>query len=394
MYIYEPREDTELILSQLKNYAKGNILDIGTGTGILAIAAAKVNIFNHVIGVDINDEALECAKKQAEGLDNIQFIHSDLFEAFKGKEKKFDLVIFNPPYLPEEPEEDDDVKIALSGGKKGYEILERFFSEASPYLMPYGKILILFSTLTGREKVHEIIERYGFSYQKITEESFFQETLFVYLVEKSKFLLNLESKSMTNIEKLAKGHRGLIYTADLKGKKVAIKIKNPDSEAIGTILNEARWLKVLNMKGIGPELLFHEDEMFCYNYIHGIFIEKFFQLENKANIKKVIKDVFEQCFTLDSMQINKEEMHNPYKHVIVTQEKEPKSVLIDFERMHPSEDPKNVTQFCQYVSSAKVLKILRQKGFKIEKAKMISAAKRYKKQMNKGNLHGIFSIIR
>lgn len=394
MYIYEPREDTELILNQLKYYAKGNILDMGTGTGILAIAAAKTSPFNQVIGIDINPDAVEHARKEAESknIENIRLIQSDLFEALKDKEIKFDLIIFNPPYLPEQEGETEELKLALSGGKKGYEVLERFFGEVSNYLMPYGKVLVLFSTLTGKEKVHEIIERFAFNYQKIAEESYFHETLFVYLVEKSKLLLNLESKSMSNIQKLAKGHRGLIYTASWKDKKVAIKVKNPDSEAIGTLLNEARWLKVLNLRSIGPNLLFQEDEMFCYEFAEGVFIEEFINTANKSQIKDVIKEVFSQCFVLDTMKITKEEMHNPHKHVIIDAKQ--KVTLIDFERVHVSLEPKNVTQFCQYITSAKISKILKSKDIKIEKRRMIAAAKKYKHNMDKSNLRAILSLIR
>ena len=59
--IYEPREDTFLMLEEVRRFAKGNVLEIGTGSGILALIAAETA--KHVIGVDINQEAVEFASK-------------------------------------------------------------------------------------------------------------------------------------------------------------------------------------------------------------------------------------------------------------------------------------------------------------------------------------------
>ena len=77
--IYEPREDTFLILKQIKYHATGDVLDMGTGSGVLAIAAAKAA--DYVIGVDVNEDALEYARAKAEEfeLENVEFINSDLF---------------------------------------------------------------------------------------------------------------------------------------------------------------------------------------------------------------------------------------------------------------------------------------------------------------------------
>ena len=100
--VYEPREDSFLILHQIRRFAKGNVLDMGTGSGILAIEAAKYA--DRVIAADINKDALEFAKEQARanGVINTKFVLSDLFSYFEQHPVKFDLIIFNPPYLPED----------------------------------------------------------------------------------------------------------------------------------------------------------------------------------------------------------------------------------------------------------------------------------------------------
>jgi release factor glutamine methyltransferase len=380
--VYEPREDTFLIEEQAAKYAQGRVLDMGTGTGVLAIEASQKADF--VIGADINKDALDYAKKKAEamGIRNIKFVHSDLFGYFKQNPDKFDLIIFNPPYLPEQKEEEPEIAMQLSGGKKGYELLEKFISHASGYLAPFGRILILFSTLTNKDKVHEILEKYAFNYQKLSEKSFDFETLFVYLVEKSDTLRLFESKGMADVKKIAKGHRGIVYTAKYKGAKAAIKKKRPDSEAVGRMQNEARWLKFLNRKGIGPKFLFSEDDYLVYRFVEGKFIMDFLKKADKKSIRKVLINVLRQCNLLDIAGINKEEMHHPLKHIIV---KGSKPVMIDFERVHAAQKPKNVTQFLQFLSSRNVYNILNKKGLSIYKGtwaqtkeKFMEMAKKYK----------------
>ncbi len=181
--IYEPREDSYQILESVKKYAKGVVLDIGTGSGILAIEASKTADF--VYGADINETALEYAEKQARGIKNIKFIKSDVFNYFKKHNQTFDLIVFNPPYLPEDKREPKDSKLQTTGGKKGYEILERFLSEAGNFLKPKGKVIILFSSLTGKKEVEKSIKQNNFNFEKLAEEKCSFEKLYVYLLEKT-----------------------------------------------------------------------------------------------------------------------------------------------------------------------------------------------------------------
>ena len=252
--IYEPREDSILILKQIKFHAHGNVLDIGTGTGLLAFEAARSA--DKVIGIDVNEDALQFARAQQKRLKlkNITFIPSDLFAYFKDHPMRFDLIIFNPPYLPLDEAEPEESRLATTGGVKGYELLEKFFAEAGDHLMHTGKILVLFSTLTGKDKIHDIMEKNAFSFQKLDEEELFGETIFVYLAEKSNLRRRMELKGITNIKRLTQGHRGVIFTGDLAGMKVGIKQQREDIPVTWSVLNEARWLKVLNRKLILREI--------------------------------------------------------------------------------------------------------------------------------------------
>ncbi len=166
--IYEPREDSFLLQEQVRKFAEGRVLDMGTGSGFQAIAATETA--DYVLAVDIDPEAVEYVKKK--GLNAIQ---SDLFENVNGQ---FDLIIFNPPYLPEDPEEPVDSRLATTGGREGSELLLRFLEDARKYLSEEGMILVLVSSLTG--KADEIFK--GYDYKLLDSEKLFMEELFVYLL--------------------------------------------------------------------------------------------------------------------------------------------------------------------------------------------------------------------
>jgi release factor glutamine methyltransferase len=170
MTLYEPQEDSYLLNKFVRQYAQGKVLDMGTGTGLQAVAAME-DEENEVLAVDINPEAVEYVKKKG-----VNAILSDLFEKVEGK---FDLIIFNPPYLPEDKREPEDSKLATTGGKKGDEILKRFLLQAKEHLEENGKILLVISSLTGDPK--ELFKDY--SWKLLEKEEIFMETLSVYLLQ-------------------------------------------------------------------------------------------------------------------------------------------------------------------------------------------------------------------
>ncbi|MBW2999658.1 hypothetical protein KY339_03215, partial [Candidatus Woesearchaeota archaeon] len=81
---------------------------------------------------------------------------------------------------------------------------------------------------------------------------------------------------------------------------------------------------------------------------------------------------------------------HPYKHVVVGK----KVVLLDFERANFTKKPKNVTQFCQYVTSKKIVDMLAKKKIKVNVQKIRNLAKEYKKNINLKNFNNILAEIK
>ncbi len=371
MHHYLAREDSFLLAEQVKKHAKGDCLDMGTGSGILALAAEKKA--TKVVAADIDKKVIDFCKKNIHSK-KIRFIQSDLFNNVR---ERFDTISFNPPYLPAIKGEPKSLALKIAGGKHGYEIIDRFLGQASAHLNPDGKILIVFSSLTNKEKVNEIIETYLFEFKEISSQKLFAETLHVYLIKKSNLLKELEQKKIKNIKKITKGHRGIICSGNLKNKKIIVKHQRKNIWAKETVKREAGYLRLLNKHNIGPKLIFAKDDYFIAGYIKGKLIKDFLKTATRKQKINIIKNILKQCYALDQLKINKEEMHNPYKHIIIS--KNP--MMIDFERANKTTNPKNVTQFCQYIS--KILRI-----------DLIDLARQYKLSPTKQNFSKIIKAIK
>ena len=148
-----PRQDTEILVEEVINIAKKNnakkILDLCTGSGAIAVSLAKYLPQAEITAIDISNEALKIAKKNAisNNVENqITFISSDMFTNLN--EEKFDIIVSNPPYIKTNVIEELDMQvknepyIALDGGKDGLEFYKKIINESYQYLKFNGYLCL------------------------------------------------------------------------------------------------------------------------------------------------------------------------------------------------------------------------------------------------------------
>ena len=170
--VLSPRIDTEVLveeaLKKIKAYRLEKVLDLCTGSGVIAITIAKLSS-SKVDAVDISKQALSLAEQNAKknGV-KVQFIHSDLFKELK-KSKKYDIIISNPPYIKSEDIEklDSEVKnydprLALDGGADGLDFYRKIISQSKSYLAQ-GGYLFFEVGLNQAEDVEKLMKENGFA---------------------------------------------------------------------------------------------------------------------------------------------------------------------------------------------------------------------------------------
>jgi release factor glutamine methyltransferase len=183
--VYEPAEDSFLFAENIEVKEGERVLDMGTGCGLLAILAAEKA--DEVVAVDVNPYAVRCAKKNAKlsgASGKIAFVRGNLFDALHEK-TRFDLILFNAPYLPkDESELDSWLTRSWSGGTFGRETIDRFIAQSAAHLERNGRILLLQSNIAGIAETFHAFEANCFRAEIIAECSVpFFETLVLFKAE-------------------------------------------------------------------------------------------------------------------------------------------------------------------------------------------------------------------
>ena len=175
--VYKPAEDTFLLLDNLKVRPGETVLEVGCGNGIVSLTAAQHT--NRVVATDINPSAVEAVKRNAklnrlEG--KVEARVGLLFKPVAGE--RFDLIIFNPPYLPQEPKEKiGRLELAWSGGPTGREVSNMFIENVRTVLKEGGRVLLIQSSVSAGEKTIEHLKRKGFSVRVLDKRKLDFETL-------------------------------------------------------------------------------------------------------------------------------------------------------------------------------------------------------------------------
>ena len=176
--IYQPAEDSfflaeaakKIISKLLTHNPQLKALDMGSGSGIITetLIGQGINPKNITL-VDVNPKAIGHLKKKFK---DSTVIKSKLFSKVKGK---YDLILFNPPYLPQDK---FDSKKDTTGGKKGDETIMKFLNKLEMHLNKNGRILLLTSSLTPRSRIVKIFKRYNVSL--LATKKLFYEELYIH----------------------------------------------------------------------------------------------------------------------------------------------------------------------------------------------------------------------
>ncbi len=167
-----PRPESEFVVLECITLAKGlaepRILDIGTGSGNLAVTVAYQHPGARVTAVDVSPEALAVAARNAvrHGVaDRIRFLTGDLFAPIPSAER-FDFILCNPPYIAREALEslpsgvrDYEPHLALDGGPGGFTVFDRLLAQAADYLMPGGYLILEIGAPQHEPARQRILER-------------------------------------------------------------------------------------------------------------------------------------------------------------------------------------------------------------------------------------------
>ncbi len=396
--VYEGGEDSFLLIEKAKNIKNKVCLDLGAGNLLISEELIKNN--NKVVASDI-DYGIFKQKKFVElkKEKNFYYVNANLLKCFK---RKFDYILFNPPYLPFD--EKEGFNFDTTGGKEGWETSLKFLEQLNNALKIEGIVYLIVSNYT-KNKIDNFLNKSLFEYEIKKHLSFLPfEEIWLYEIKYNHLIRNLNESAKKLLTKL----RFKYYN---KGKRsIILKVEKEEFELIKiceekTIRKEYYYLKTIEKK---CKKLFKNFENFRFipkfKFDKGLlFIEEikgksykelkkeFLKNKNEKTLKK-IKLLFRKgiiiCFLLDLFKINKFEMNHPEKHIIITNKG--KVVFIDFERSTFSKKTKNLTQFSFFV-----FKELEQFGL-IEKEKNIELKKllqKYKKEKSWKNVKRIIDFL-
>jgi len=212
--VYVPSDDTDLIIDYFKKHITlddfdglkiskiENVLDMGTGTGIIAIFLELIkhqnpNFKPKIYASDILEEAIKCAKlneiaNKVSG--KIEFIVSDLFNSFPNSlSNTFDIIIFNPPYLPSlrltSESKKSKIDVSWDGGNKGYELFLIFLDKVKGFLNlnQICHIYFVSSSCIDLKEFYREIEQKRFHNEILDKKHFFFEDIVLNRLRVKKF---------------------------------------------------------------------------------------------------------------------------------------------------------------------------------------------------------------
>ena len=203
-------------------------------------------------------------------------------------------------------------------------------------------------------------------------------------------------KTAFNVPVLGKGCVGIVVMAYTDRGKAALKIRRVDADRVG-MQQEAEMLRRANGVKVGPNLFDVTENFLLMEFIEGTLFPKWVEMLSgkgtKARIRRVLRNVLEQCWRLDEEGLDHGELSTAPKHILVRMNDEP--CIVDFETASVNRRVSNVTSICQYLFlGSYVAKMIKRKLGKIDKAQLIETLRNYKQGRTLENFENILDTCK
>jgi putative serine/threonine protein kinase len=198
-------------------------------------------------------------------------------------------------------------------------------------------------------------------------------------------------KQAFNLPVLGKGCVGIVVIAHRNNEKLALKIRRVDADR-SMMQHEAEMLKIANSAGVGPRLLGVSKNFLLMQFIDGDLLPKWLEkCRGRMHLKKVLREILEQCWRLDEAGLDHGELSHAPKHIIIDRNNTP--FIVDFETASMNRKPSNVTSICQFlfISGVVTEKIAQKLGKrdKRDKKHIIEALRLYKNYKTRENFEKV-----
>ena len=198
-------------------------------------------------------------------------------------------------------------------------------------------------------------------------------------------------KEAFNTPVLGKGCVGIVTVAYRDREKVALKVRRIDADR-SRMTQEAGMLQRANSVRVGPRLLGASKNFLLMQFIDGDLLPKWLEKRReKAQVRRVLREVLEQCWRLDKAGLDHGELSHAPKHIIIGKEGNP--FIVDFETASTNRKPSNVTSICQFLFlSGVVAKKIAEKLGEKDREATIETLRRYKNDRTRENFQKVLEV--
>jgi len=200
-------------------------------------------------------------------------------------------------------------------------------------------------------------------------------------------------KTAFDVPVLGKGYVGVVAVAIMDRRTVALKIRRVDADRVG-MRHEAEMLRKANAFNVGPKLIDATENFLVMEFVEGTLLPRWVEgLKGrvKSRIRRVLRALLEQCWTLDEIGLDHGELSRAPKHIIVDANDKP--CIVDFETASLNRRVSNVTSICQYLFvRSQAAKMIAKRLGEIDREGLITALREYKQGRTRERFEKVFSV--